>query len=594
MPNTYNQLNIVLSTPFTTLEDLEKKADVIRKELRDRGFDVYSVKVQRPDEHWAKTATQSFTMLLTGIGFFSLFLSAFLVINTITALLAQQRRQVGIMKAIGGTGGQITGLYMVLVAFYGLLALIVALPVGMGLGYIFTDQVAKFLNVDIINFHLPTSVILMELGAALVVPLIAAFFPIVSGVRVNVRETLSNYGVSHKSGFIDLILAKVKGLPRPVLLSLRNTFRRKARLLLTLGTLTLAGTLFISVMNVRGALVMEVDNIFEKYYNWQVAYSLDGLYNRHGIEERALRIPGVSEAEGRTSASMQPVMADGSKGMTIQMEGLPPDSKFVKPDITSGRWLKNGDQNALVLSSAAAKDLTGIAVGDTITLYTGDKKYQWVLVGIYPDQHNRFGYADFDYLSRKLGQNGLVGTLYVSTDNKDGASQNELAERLEENLKSSGIKVGGYITRDTIYSSINGQDEFLISFLLSMAIMAAFIGGLSLMGLMSLNVMERTREIGIMRSIGTSSGSVGSIVVTEGLIIGVVSWLASIPLSVPVCLAFNAALGNLMFGKPLVFDFSTSGVLYWLGVTFFISVIASLLPAYRAMKMSIRETLAYE
>ena len=91
MPNDYNQLNIVMSTPFTTLEDLEKQADILRDEIKDRGFNVYSLRVQRPDEHWARTTTQSFTMLLSGIGFFSLFLSGFLVINTI--MLACSRIQ---------------------------------------------------------------------------------------------------------------------------------------------------------------------------------------------------------------------------------------------------------------------------------------------------------------------------------------------------------------------------------------------------------------------------------------------------------------------------------------------------------------------
>ena len=114
---------------------------------------------------------------LSGLGIFSLILSAFLVINTITALIAQQKRQIGMMKAIGGTGRQIIGLYLVLVAFYGVLALLVAVPISMGLGYFFMSMVANLINLDITRFHMPMRVLFLEVIAAILVPAVAAAFP---------------------------------------------------------------------------------------------------------------------------------------------------------------------------------------------------------------------------------------------------------------------------------------------------------------------------------------------------------------------------------------------------------------------------------
>jgi putative ABC transport system permease protein len=169
-----------------------------------------------------------------------------------------------------------------------------------------------------------------------------------------------------------------------------------------------------------------------------------------------------------------------------------------------------------------------------------------------------------------------------------------MAQSVETQLKKSGIKVGSSITQQAIVASNAGQVDFLIYFLLIMAILSAAIGALGLMGMMSLNVMERTREIGVMRSIGANSRAIGSIVITEGLIIGVVSWLIAIPISIPISLILNSALGIAMFGGPLVFIFSPLGLIIWLVIIVGISLIASLLPAYRAMRMSVRETLAYE
>ena len=147
---------------------------------------------------------------------------------------------------------------------------------------------------------------------------------------------------------------------------------------------------------------------------------------------------------------------------------------------------------------------------------------------------------------------------------------------------------------EAIISSNAQQVDFLIYFLLIMAFLSAIVGALGMMGMMGLNVMERTREIGVMRSIGAASLSIGNIVITEGLIIGIVSWLLALPVSVPVSLIFNYLLGDIMFAMPLQFIISPTGIIVWLIVVMAIAFIASVLPAYRAMRMSVRETLAYE
>ncbi len=182
----------------------------------------------------------------------------------------------------------------------------------------------------------------------------------------------------------------------------------------------------------------------------------------------------------------------------------------------------------------------------------------------------------------------------VSTEQKDGQSQFMMAEAVKQRLKDAGIKVSQSSTIAEFAGSIASQFDFLVMFLMAMAAMAALIGGLGLAGIMSLNVMERTREIGVMRSIGASNSMVGGIVLIEGLLIGMLSWTVAIPLSIPVTLLFNTMLGSMMLDQPLVFVFLPIGVLVWLAIVIVVSIVASLLPAYRAIKMSVWETLAYE
>jgi putative ABC transport system permease protein len=592
----YNQMNIVTKANLINIPDISAVASPLRQQLEDRGLTIYTTLLKRSDEHWAKTVTQSFVLVLTFLGIFCLVLSAFLVINTITALISQQKRQIGMMKAIGGTGKQIISLYLVLVSFYGILALIVALPVSMVLGYLFIGMVAQLINIDIINFHMPWRVFFLEAGAALLIPAVSAAIPILNGVRISTREALSDYGISSKirSGAFDRMLLKISFLSRPVLLSLRNTFRRKSRLALTLGTLILAGTIFISVMNVRDSLNSEFTKVFKKYWDWEVALGLDGDYPVKGIEARTMRISGVTGVDAQIESNFERVAADGSRGYAFRVTGVDPGSGFVQPNVKSGRWLQSGDRNVLVLTSALADDIPDVKVGDKILLRTNNQNKEWEIIGIAPQSWDKTAYADFTYLTRMEGKAGQTSSLYVRTAEKDGSAQAIMAQKVEDQLKKSGIKVGSSITQEAIVSSNAGQVDFLIYFLLIMAFMSAAIGALGLMGMMSLNVLERTREIGVMRSIGAASRAVGSVVIIEGLIIGIVSWLVAIPLSFPISLVFNSMLGGLMFGGNIPLVFSPAGLIIWFFIVTVMAFAASLLPAFRAMRMSIRETLAYE
>jgi putative ABC transport system permease protein len=130
--------------------------------------------------------------------------------------------------------------------------------------------------------------------------------------------------------------------------------------------------------------------------------------------------------------------------------------------------------------------------------------------------------------------------------------------------------------------------------MLFMALLLAVVGGLGLAGTMSLNVLERTREIGVMRSIGASNGSVRSVVMVEGMLIGLISWAIGAVLSIPASLGFSTAVGMAFMGRPLVFSFSIQGVIAWLVLALAVAAVASLLPAQRAAQISVRESLAYE
>lgn len=136
--------------------------------------------------------------------------------------------------------------------------------------------------------------------------------------------------------------------------------------------------------------------------------------------------------------------------------------------------------------------------------------------------------------------------------------------------------------------------DILVILLLAMVVLISIVGGLGLAITMSLNVLERTREIGILRSLGAQNGIVRRVVIVEGLVIGLVSWLISIPCSIPLAIWLGDSLGNSLLARPLDYIFSIPAVLSWLVLTVVIAVIASIVPAQSAARITIRDALVYE
>jgi len=114
-----------------------------------------------------------------------------------------------------------------------------------------------------------------------------------------------------------------------------------------------------------------------------------------------------------------------------------------------------------------------------------------------------------------------------------------------------------------------------------------------MMSTMSINVIERGREIGVMRSTGATSTAIAGIFVAEGVLVGVLSWLIAAPLSYPGARLFSHAVGS-AFELPVDFSYPISGLVGRLVIVIVLSALASLWPALNATKVSVREALAYE
>jgi putative ABC transport system permease protein len=119
------------------------------------------------------------------------------------------------------------------------------------------------------------------------------------------------------------------------------------------------------------------------------------------------------------------------------------------------------------------------------------------------------------------------------------------------------------------------------------------IGILGLVSTLSMNVIERTRELGIMRAMGATPGTIMRIIVSEGVFAGALSWVFAVLISAPLSLLVGRVVGMLSFKVPLALTMSTFAMMLWLTLVVVGSGLAGAFPAYRASRLTVREALAY-
>jgi putative ABC transport system permease protein len=572
-------------------------AQQVYDKIQKAGLEPSFPQVPEPNEHPLEFIITSLTALMGVLSVMAIILSGFLVFNTISALLAQQIRQIGIMKAVGGRPAQIMGMYMVLVVCFGLLALIPAIPLARLATAGFADLMADFLNFEITSIETPVYVFAMQVAICLLVPMVAALWPILSGTHITVREALDSAGVSSSYGTskIDRLIRAIRGLPRPVLLSLRNTFRRKGRVVLTLITLTMGGAIFISVFSIQDSLWRTIDEFTARLYNFDTEIYLERPYRTNYLQRQAQEVPGVVAAEAQIQTTARRIFAGDREGEKLQLFAVPPDTTTMDPPIKEGRWLLPADENAVVISTGMQDDDPSLQVGTTMQMKIQDTEETWHIVGTVPVIGGyRWAYVSYDYYGRVTHEVGEASYLRIIGEQHDAAYQAELASAVEEHFKRLGINVSSTKTKAELSEGDRQSIEVIVSSLMFMAVLVAVVGGLGLAGTMSLNVIERVREIGIMRAVGASDSSVLQIFMTEGVIIGMLSWTIGAVIALPVSKLMSDGMGMLLFSDPLTFSFSLNGVVIWLIISVVLAAVASFLPAWNASKVSVREVLTYE
>jgi putative ABC transport system permease protein len=597
-PVGYNDL--YLDASGTTEAEIRALADEAADRIEGEGLPVYQKTLPDQGEHPMNFIIETMLILLGLIAALAMFLSGLLVVNVISAVIAQQEKQIGIMKAIGARSWQIVGLYFGMVLTLGLAACLLAVPFSK-LG---ADALARFVA-ELINFDPPKveytlSVLLTQFSVALIVPLLAAAPSILSGTKVSPAKVLSEYGISQVwrgAGFVDAILNRFPRFTRDLLFALRNPFRKRGRLILSLITLTFAGAIFMGIVNLQASLADSLSEMLS-FWNYDAWLIVDGHVPAEKMVNIAESVSGAGRAEAWGFSVARYVRPDGSESDNLYLMAPPAGTDFLNPPIVEGQGIQaHGEESILVSPGLLANEPT-IRLGDSVTIKIEGREQMYHVAGMMQMMGNAtIGYMtvmDYDAYVRHVREPNRANAVVFILDARDLETQRQVTSTIEKEFDRAGIRVLSNFLIAEEREEIDGAFAIIIALLMVMTVVLATVGGLGLMGTMSLNVIERTREIGVMRAFGASSRAVFRIVILEGLLIGMMSWILAIGFSLPISTFLAREIGLSFMDYPVPASFSIGGVLAWALLVIIISVFASLFPALRAVRLTVTQVLAYE
>jgi putative ABC transport system permease protein len=612
-PDLYNRVYATVSQNQDDAMYISKIAGDVKDRLVRSGIDVSRLRTSKTHEHPLASTVNAILGILMALGVLIVFLSSSLIANTLNALLNQHLRYIGVMKLVGGRNQQILVMYLTLIVSFGVLALLIAVPLGGQGAYGLAAFIANELRFNLLGYRIVPLAFVIQILIGILVPLVAGLVPVMNGSKVTVLKAISgdlaraegeplHRGPKRESRWEKFqtrvtVALSHRGIhiPRPLLISLRNTFRRRGRLLLTLFTLTMGGAIFIAVFNVRVTLHDYIGAI-GNYFKADVELDFTQPYRTHEIQQYAMQIPGVQLVEGWQGLSADLLYPNGSAIDSINIVAPPANSVMVQPILISGRWIQASDERKLTISESVLPYYPNLKPGDFLPLKINGRTEQWQVVGIFQfvGQEGILGYAPLEYVEQVNDLANQSTSFRIETVQHSRAYQNQMADTLDKYFRTHGFNVlqsqAGLASLDNASQSL----DTLVNFLLIMALLTATVGSMGLAGTMGMNVLERTREIGIMRAIGAMDKIIMRTVIAEGMVIGLISFGLAIILSLPFTYLLSYIVSLAVFETPIKTVFTITGYLIWLALILIMSAVASILPARNAARLTIREVLAYE
>ncbi len=553
-----------------------------------------------PDHNYIRAIIDQVDVSLNALGLVALIVAGFLVTNVMNAIITEQRRQIGTLKSLGASFGDNVIIYAGMALVYGALGTALGVLIAAPVAALLAQQIGTmaFTYIHGIKF----SPVGLALGAVtgLVVPVLAALLPVLKGVRVSIRDAMTDLGIASTWGRspVSRWIGRLP-LPIPVVQALSNIYQKKGRLALTGLALTVAVAAFMGVTAVFASL----NSFIQRSYDLNTCEITVTPQNTRDFARLSAIIagqvagveavyPGYQTSVGVEGFESANGLTNGSNQVTIT--GFDPATPALLFDLIDGTgWRDDPARQGVVISRAVADNLHD-GVGDTITLLANGQRYSYPIIGV-----DSYGFdaifMDWRTLATLTGYvdaqgQPLAGLLYVQLAGDPSIrAVDDVIDQLSEVLRAQGIQATTTNQPKIAESQAQQVSIFGTIFNMTSATMAA-VGAVGLLAALSMAVFERQKEIGVMRSVGATSFAVTSQFLLEGVLVGLLAWIAAAPLSVGLGFGLMQALpfGFLHFAyPPRVLGLGLVGVIV-------VAAVASLWPAIMASRRTVSDILRYQ
>lgn len=581
--------NNFLMVRFEDPRRASETAAEITRLLNRRGISTGGSTVRDPEVFTGSRELETLLVLLRVFSAIGLALSGFLVVNTVAAIMVEETRQIGIIKAVGGTRTNMLVGYLGFATAIGMMGAIFGLVLGLVGGRLLTAYLAGLSGLFLPGFSVHWTDVAIALGVGVGVAVVSALVPTWMNTRRRIAELLSNLGIvaDFRRGIVHQLTSLAARLGSVFAMGIRNLARRPARALITVVVVAVAVSAFLGTEAVNRSVTTTVDHLYE-LYGGEAWVSFEQPVST-GFERRLERHPEVITAEPWTRAS-------GSVGSTpTTIWGIPADTEIYTARLTEGRWLGRGNPTPAVLTQNLAAELS-VTTGDIVTLDIAERSALVQVVGLVDDESTFLGadtigkiFLTIDDQHRLLGRGQTAGIFALRLESTDPREVDRILADLEETFDSyQPVTVPMYQDQESARRVIG----ILTLMLNSMVAIVALVGLAGIVNTLIINLTERRREFGILRSVGASREQLVRLLVTEGVALASLGYLVGLLIGFPLARYLVDLTSRQLFG--LEFHFSPFTILGAFVVAVLASAAVALGPALIATRIRPIQVLRYE
>ncbi|CAA9588905.1 MAG: protein of unknown function DUF214 [uncultured Thermomicrobiales bacterium] len=579
-----NRLLIRLEAP----DEAGATAGRIGRILGGRGVPVSFITIRDPENAEGRRELATVLLLLTAFSALGVVLSGFLVGNTVAAIMAEEMRQVGTMKALGAGRARLIRAYLLPATLLGTGGVVIGLPVGIGGGGALGTFLAGLLGLRLPPPNLATREPLLALAVGLGVPIVAAVIPAWRGAGTPVSALVRSYGVAAADGrrALDRLLQPVGRVSALALMALRAGGRRPARTTITVLVIAISAAAFLATQTLNSSVRGTVDALYGVYA--ADAYLSVGAATTVRYADDLGRLPDVARAEAwaRTGGFIGPLGVD--------VWGVPTDTELYRYRLVAGRWY-SGQPRELVVTTDLARDL-GLVPDQIIEVDIGAERRPFTIAGIIDDESTYLGstasgklfmtVADVSGMTRYGDRANLFA---LALERREPTEVDAALTRIE--YATRGLSTSAYAAYSDKASTLQAV-RILDLLLRAMVTIIGLVGAAGITNTLILNVTERRREIGIMRAIGARSGHLLQLLLVEGLALGLLGLALGFALGLALARALVELTGASLF--RLDFRLTPATLVATAALALGLALVASVGPGLLAARLRPIEALRYE